>query len=284
MTTYTAETLRNVRATLATVDTLYPVKGKGELLTLTNPKVSKAAASMGYLPAVLHLAPYTMAGVNVCQWATRGDTGCGALCLNTAGRGGIGLDASGWNRIQAARIRRTARMVLDGDAFAIDLAREIGRHTIRAHRLGLVPCVRLNGTSDVAFHRLIPEIITAAQADGVTFYDYTKRPTPDAAAHGIDLTYSYPGGNGAAARRYLDAGQRVAVVFATRKGCELPSEWVAPWGDAYPVTDGDTHDLRFTDPGGVIVGLRAKGRAAKVKPAPLGFVQDPDASRRIGAA
>lgn len=283
MTTYTAETLRNVRATLAAVDTLYPVKGTGELLTLTNPKVSKAAASMGYLPAVLHLAPYTMAGVNVCQWATKGDMGCGALCLNTAGRGGISLDASGWNRIQAARIRRTARMVLDADAFAIDLAREIGRHTIRAHRLGLVPCVRLNGTSDVAFHRLIPEVITAAQADGVTFYDYTKRPTPDAARIGIDLTYSYPGGNGAAARRYLDAGQRVAVVFATRKGAELPREWVAPWGDAYPVTDGDAHDLRFTDPGGVIVGLRAKGRAAKVKPTPRGFVQDPDTSRRIGA-
>lgn len=281
---YTADTLRTVRATLRAIDQHYPVKAAGELLTLTNPKVSKAAADMGYLPAVLHLAPHTMAGVNVCQWATPGTSGCINLCLNTAGRGGINLDASGWNRIQAARIRRTARMVIEPDAFAVQLAREIGRHTIRAHRLGLVPCVRLNGTSDVAFHRLIPEIITAAQAEGVRFYDYTKRPTPDAAEIGIDLTYSYPGGNGAAARRYLDAGQRVAVVFATRKGRELPATWHAPWGDVVPVIDGDAHDLRFTDPGGVIIGLRAKGRAAKLAPSPRGFVQDPNATRRIVAA
>ena len=278
--TYTAETLRSVRATLAAVDTLYPVKSAGKLLTVANPKVNREAVERGYLPAVLHLAPHTMAGVNVCPWATLGEEGCAAPCLNTAGRGGIALDASGWNAIQAARIRRTARMALAPDAFAVELAREIGQHAARAHRMGLVPCIRLNGTSDISWHRTMPDVLTAAREAGCVLYDYTKRPVPDAAAHGVDLTYSYPGGEGTAARRYLDAGHRVAVVFATRKGAELPAEWVAPWGAAYPVTDGDTHDLRFTDPGGVIVGLRAKGRARAIAPAPYGFVQDPDVARR----
>jgi hypothetical protein len=30
-----------------------------------------------------------------------------------------------------------------------------------------------------------------------------------------------------------------------------------------PVIDGDEHDLRFLDPSGVVVGLRAKGKARK---------------------
>jgi hypothetical protein len=279
--TYAADTLRTVRATLAAVDTHYPTQTRGKLLTVTNPKVNREAVERGYLPAIMHLAPHTMAGANLCPWAS---ADCSAACLNTAGRGGIGIDASGWNTIQAARIRRAARMILNPDAFAIDLAREIGRHAIRAHKLGLVPCVRLNGTSDVAFHRIMPSVIIAAREAGVTLYDYTKRPKPDAADHGIDVTYSYPGGNGEAARRYLNAGHRVAVVFATRKRDRLPAEWIAPWGDAYPIIDGDTHDLRFLDPGGIIVGLRAKGKATRVKPSPLGFVQDPDTMRRIVAA
>jgi hypothetical protein len=45
----------------------------------------------------------------------------------------------------------------------------------------------------------------------------------------------------------------VAVVFA---GNDLPTEW-----NGKPVIDGDTDDLRFLDPQGVIVGLRAKGKA-----------------------
>lgn len=66
----------------------------------------------------------------------------------------------------------------------------------------------------------MPDVLTAPREAGCVLYDYTKRPVPDAAAHGVDLTYAYPGGEGTAARRYLDAGHRVAVVFATRKGAE----------------------------------------------------------------
>ena len=269
--TYSADTIQRVTATLAAVNAHYPVAGSGgELLTLTNPKVAKGAAERGYLPAVLHLAPSTMAGANLCPWSS---AECAAGCLNTSGRGGIGLDASGWNVIQAARIRRAAFLILNPEGFAEKLRAEVAAHVKRAERHGLRPALRLNGTSDVAWHRAAPSILDYATQRGVRLYDYTKRPKPDAAAHGIDLTYSYPGGEGNAARRYLAAGHRVAVVFATRKAQALPTEWRSPWGDTFRVIDGDASDLRFLDPSGVVVGLRAKGKLRGVAGSARGFVQ-----------
>lgn len=267
---YGNDTLLRVMATAAAMDTRYPVAGRGALLTVGNPKIEKDAAARGYLNAALFLAPATMVGANLCPWSS---PECVAGCLNTAGRGGIGLDASGWNPLQAARIRRAARMILNPGAFAADLKREVSAHARRARRFGLSPALRLNGTSDVAWHRTMPDVIAHALAEGCTLYDYTKRPKPDAADHGIDVTYSYPGGQGEAARRYLAAGKRVAVVFSTRKGHALPEVWHAPWGDDVPVIDGDAHDLRFMDPGGVIVGLRAKGKARNMTPTLHGFIQ-----------
>jgi len=48
------------------------------------------------------------------------------------------------------------------------------------------------------------------------------------------------------------------VVFSTTRGAPLPIEFLG-----VPVIDSDAHDLRYLDPIGVIVGLRAKGRAAR---------------------
>jgi hypothetical protein len=56
-----------------------------ELLTVGNPKTAKGK-ELGYAVAVLHLAPSTLSGHNVCPMAS---DGCIAACLNTAGRGGI---------------------------------------------------------------------------------------------------------------------------------------------------------------------------------------------------
>ena len=48
----------------------------------------------------------------------------------------------------------------------------------------------------------------------------------------------------------------VAVVFDTKVGHPLPRRYLGA-----RVIDGDLHDLRFLDPRGVVVGLRAKGLA-----------------------
>lgn len=264
-----ADTLRRVRATLAAVDAAYPVKDDGYLLTYDSAKLAKGNRERGYLPVIMYAAPATSSGANLCQWST-GE--CRHGCLNTSGQGGIALDASGWNRAQAARIRRAAMIILNPDAFAEQLIREVKAASRKAEREGLLLAVRLNGTTDIAWHRVAPDLLAVIQ-EYATVYEYTKRPKPDALDAGVDITYSYPGGDGVAAQRFLAAGSRVAVVFATRKGDALPAEWRSPWGDTIPVIDGDAHEMRFTDPGGVIVGLRAKGRLVGVKGTERGFLQ-----------
>lgn len=267
---WTNEQRDRVRATLAAVNEHYPVRGVGDLWTLENPKTRKGAADHDYLVAVLHLAAADHSGANVCAWSV-GE--CRAGCLTFSGRGGMKLDASGWNVAQAARIRRTARMILFPDAFAHDLIRELETIRKAATKDGKRLAVRMNATSDIPWHRVAPDLLGEVQGIADIVYEYTKRPVPDAHEAGIDITYSYPGGQGKAARRYLEAGARIAVVFDTNKGQPLPKEWVAPWGDSIRVVDGDRHDLRFTDPTGVVVGLRAKGRLEKAQGSRLGFVQ-----------
>ena len=254
----------------------------GSLLTTGNPKVAKGEAH-GVLTAIMHLAPERVSGRNVCPHAT---AGCAAACLNTAGRGGIGLDSDGLNAIQAARIRRTRWFHRDRAGFMAQLVQEVTRHEASAIRHGLAPAVRLNGTSDLPWERFpvirdgktFPHIFAAFP--DITFYDYTKFPArlrplvrdiPN-----YSLTFSLADGakSEAEAAKALEAGMNVAAVFAVKRGSELPA-WHLVGDVIARVIDGDSTDLRFLDPRedrGVIVGLRAKGRAIHDR---TGFVRQP---------
>ncbi len=252
------------------------------LLTTGNPKVAKGEAH-GVLTAIMHLAPERKSGRNVCPHAT---AGCAAACLNTAGRGGIGLDADGLNTIQAARIRRTRWFHRDRVAFLAQLVREVESHVRTARRHGLTPAVRLNGTSDLPWERFPVErdgetfpYIFAAFPD-VVFYDYTKWPIRlrplVAAIPNYSLTFSLADGakSETEAAHALESGVNVAAVFATRKGQPLPPSHMVG-GVIAPVIDGDATDLRFRDPRGskgTIIGLRAKGDA---RGDTSGFVRNP---------
>ena len=66
----------------------------------------------------------------------------------------------------------------------------------------------------------------------------------------------WPGNDPAHTLAALDAGHNVAVVFDCKKSDPLPETW-----QGVPVIDGRTHDFRFTDPAGVVVGLSALGSA-----------------------
>ena len=48
----------------------------------------------------------------------------------------------------------------------------------------------------------------------------------------------------------------------------LPTIW-----RGYEVIDGDLYDLRFKDKRGVVIGLRAKGKARKLPATENGFIQ-----------
>lgn len=220
-----------------------------KLLTTGNPKTEKGAA-LGYLTAILHLAPADLSGRNLCPWAS---PACIAACLNTAGRGGIFKRGETSNAIQRARIARSQWFADDRPGFIAALLHEIAAHVRRAHRHGLRPCVRLNGTSDLPWERIAPEIF--ATFPDVVFYDYTKAPhrMREALPGNYSLTFSRSEVNGAEVLR-LPADANVAVVFAKA----LPETW-----SGRPVIDGDRTDLRFLDARGVVVGLRAKGRAKR---------------------
>lgn len=247
------------------------VGAPSRLLTTRNPKVAKGAG-YGYLTAILHLAPSTASGVmNTCASAT---AGCRAACLNTAGRGSF--DES----IQRARVRRTKWFKSDRAAFLAQLDSDIAAHVRSAARHGLIPAVRLNGTSDLPWENLRADFGNGPQTlfdrwSAVQFYDYTKvvkrffREQPA----NYDLTFSLAESNRADADAVLAAGGRVAVVFrnadrprALARYWTLPDSW-----DGAPIVDADRHDLRFLDPPAVWCGLKAKGLATQDR---TGFVRD----------
>jgi hypothetical protein len=142
------------------------------------------------------------------------------------------------------------------------LVRDIEEHIRTAEKHGLKPAVRLNGTSDLPWENIrcgdSPNIF--ARFPDVRFYDYTKVPVR-IRKRALDipnysLTFSLAESNDGNARDAMAAGLNIAVVFAVKRGQPLPATY---WGR--PVFDADVSDLRFTDPAGVICGLRAKGRA-----------------------
>ena len=225
-----------------------------DLLTTSNPKTQKGV-KYGWLSAIMHLAPSTSAGHgNMCPDAS---PECIRFCLNKAGRGGIFKKGEKTNAVQEARKWRTRQFVADPNFF-YDLDNEINRHANKASRLGLKPCVRLNGTSDIDW-------IKATAFNGslfdrwrdVQFYDYTKSfprmvdfLTEKDYPSNYHLTFSRSELNDAECDTVLKHGGNVAVVFDT-----VPDSF-----RGRPVVSGDDSDLRFLDPKGVWIGLKAKGK------------------------
>lgn len=217
-----------------------------KLLSTGNPKLLKGEKK-GYLSFVLHFAPADLSGKEVCPKRT---AGCTSACLNTAGRGGIVAKGASTNSIQTARIRRTKMFFEQRDEFLKTLEADIKSGIKQAEKKGMIPCFRLNGTSDIAWEKY--GIIE--KFPGVQFYDYTKmRNRKVSHLKNYHLTFSKADGNDIDVRLAASAGMNIAAVFHT-----VPDTYIGK-----PVINGDETDLRFLDPAGVIVGLKAKGKAKK---------------------
>lgn len=218
-----------------------------KLLTLSNTKTRKGEAR-GFVTFILHLAPGNLSGFQVCPGASRG---CLASCLNTAGRGRFA-------QIQAARIAKTRRFFEDRAGFMLQLADDIRAAVRFANRRGLTLAIRLNGTSDIRWENIpagdFPNLM--AMFPAITFYDYSKLANRRNLPPNYRLTFSRAEHNDAKVPDAIAAGHNVAVVFDTGKTADLPATF-----RGLPVIDGDADDLRFLDPAGVVVGLRAKGSA-----------------------
>ena len=220
-----------------------------KLLTLGNPKTQKGL-KFGYLTAVLHLHPNT----RMCPNASKG---CFASCLNTAGRGGIIKRGETTNAILEARKRKTAWLQDNHHTFGARLVQDMLLLRARAKRMGLKPALRLNGTSDVPWER--HGMHTVAKGLGIQLYDYTKSfERAMQQPYTLHFSRSEKPGSDKDVERLLRSG--ISCVVVTETG--VPSSAAYHYGLPYDrVISGDEHDLRFIDPPGSLVVVKAKGRA-----------------------
>ena len=255
-----------------------------------NAKTIKGDKASEYATAIMYLAPAKMAGgANLCAMAhiARCDPHDGGGCLYEAGRAAV------HKSVNIARVKKTRRYLASRSAFMSELVRDIARFERWCAKLGKKPAIRLNGTSDIPWEtahpcerdlgtKRAPNMVRFANLfeafPNVQFYDYTKimkralRPLPA----NYHLTLSYSAANPAYADSVIDTaletGANVAIVYRTQA---LRDTFIQEGAHAIgrigfgmramkrPVINGDLTDMRFVDPQGVIVGLYAKGKAAK---------------------
>ena len=225
-----------------------------KLLSVSSDAKTVKGQPLGFLTGIQYFAPASLSGRNVCPQAT---DACKASCLNLAGRGRF-------QKIQQSRIAKTHRFYENREGYFTQLHKAILALVRKANRMNLTPAVRLNGTSDLPWeaYRLDGNGNTIFDLfDDVQFYDYTKV-TKRALrfASGKDwpsnyhLTFSRSGENDDDVDAVRLGGGNVAAVY----GPEAKDDLLA---DKPNNVDGDLHDLRFLDPKGSWVMLKAKGPA-----------------------
>ena len=217
-----------------------------KLLNIDNNAKTVKGQKQGYMTAILYLAPSNQSGFNTCPMASEG---CKKACLYTAGHGAF-------NNVQQGRINKTRWFIQERTTFMDQLKKEITNHIKNATKKGFIPCIRLNGTSDISWETTgIFE-----QFPQVQFYDYTKiykralKFVNGQYPSNYHLTYSLNEDNYQEAFDILLKGGNISAVFRN----ELPETY-----KGYRVINADETDLRFTDDNNIIAGLRAKGKAKK---------------------
>jgi hypothetical protein len=231
------------------------------LLSVDSAKAEKAL-KYGYLNGIHYMAPADTSGVNLCPNAT---AGCIALCLGKySGQAGMVTDQeNGTNSVRESRIAKAQMFMRERQTYLQHLERQIARLVAQAAKADLIPCGRLNGSTDIAFERMTyvgldgRKLTLLERFSAVQFVDYTKIASRmDNAPANLSLTFSRSENNEAQCLELLAKGHNVAIVFA--HGLPASRTW-----NGYRVIDGDKHDLRHLDPKGCVVGLSPKGRKAK---------------------
>lgn len=228
----------------------------------------------GFITAILYLSPSDSSGTELCPLAEVAK--CKLPCLNQAGRGGMAAGNATFvtdsgveladNAIQRARLRRTRLFLDDRATFMAQFVREIEKAKIKAERKGKTLVVRPNGTSDIRWESIpcsrngadYPNIFAAFP--NVQFYDYTKIPNRRVAhIPNYSLTFSYsdvPEFAPIVVKALKHYGE--TVNFAAVFHGKVPASFLGR-----PVINGDETDLRFLDAPGVVLALKAKGKARR---------------------
>lgn len=165
------------------------------------------------------------------------------------------------SNVRKARIAKTVMFAKQRDIFMQKLVQDVEALVKKAAKLGMQAAVRLNGTSDLPWENVkyqgksIMDMFPSIQ-----FYDYTKsierirKYALGQMPSNYHLTLSRSESNQQAVEEAIALLVNVAVVFDGA----LPETYMG-----VPVINGDATDVRFKDPVGVVVGLKAKGKAKK---------------------
>ena len=226
------------------------------LLSIDSNAKTVKGQKKGYLTGILYMAPGTLSGYQVCPMAEK--AGCLEACLNTAGLGGV------YSSIQLARINKAKLYFEDRTLFMYNLVKDIQKLIVKADKMGFIPLVRLNGTSDIKWEnvrlehngKLYPNIFSVFPK--VQFYDYTKIVNRENLPKNYDITFSYSGvlSYQKYVKQAINKGLRIAAVFRHKQ--DIPKKFMG-----LNCVDGDDTDIRHLDKKGVIVALYAKGKAKK---------------------
>jgi hypothetical protein len=219
----------------------------------SNPKLVKGQKE-NVLSKPHNLSPAHESSWNMCPSAS---PGCIAACLHTAGNP-IYLNAK-----LEARLQRTRAFMTMRKAYVALMGFELESFERKAARLGMLGAWRPNTTSDYPFHSValmvnnkpVKSLVDAFPS--LQAYDYTKV-KKKALQHAAGLlpsnyhiTFSKSESNWSDCIDVLNAGGNVAAVFD-----KLPESY-----HGFKVINGDLTDFRPSDESGVIVGLKAKGKA-----------------------
>jgi hypothetical protein len=217
------------------------------------------AQSYGWLNAIHYLAPHDMSGVNLCPKAT---PACIKLCLGWySGQASMVAHQNAYNSVRQSRVDKARRFMRDRKAYMADIVHAIELMITKAGRMHLKLCIRMNGSSDIAWEGIACERNGSSYRNlmlafpELQFVDYTKiehrlkRPLPT----NYRLILSRSETNENAVIETVRAGNNAAAVFDV-----IPQTW-----NGLRVINGDQHDLRHLDPLGVVVGLTPKGSRAK---------------------
>ena len=196
---------------------------------------------------ILYLAPAdTLQGFNLCPFASEG---CKSSCLFSAGRGAF-------SNVHESRLNKTKFWAYNRANFYTQLSEELLSISRKAKTEKVA--IRLNGTSDIDHLYLLQRYsgVNFLEVKNLLFYDYTKNANTVKKYFGSDykLTFSLSENNKEKAAELLSMGINVAAVFKSF----LPASFLSA-----QVINGDSTDLRYFDPSGVIIGLKAKGKAKK---------------------
>ena len=216
-------------------------KGSTNAKTVKNPETTY----------ILYLAPYTQNSkkINICPKASKG---CASSCLFSAGRGAFS------NVIQS-RVNKTEYYLHDKEKFILQLAGELVKINKKASKETNQTLIRLNGTSDLDFVYLLKKYANfdISNYNNLHFYDYTKilgKVKKYIDHKNYTLTFSRAEDNEDETIQALKIGSNVSAVFSG----DLPKTY-----KGFTVVDGDKTDSEMLAFKGLILGLKAKGKARK---------------------